>query len=527
MGDQLGFQQRWEYRKTDNDLDSSCDDSKSSNDPLHKRHNLVSSLVSVGDDETSESIRLKQKDNDNTAGTEGLQQINVGKAKKRRKTKNVSNDSRKTRRKKKDSPQEVVDLQKGETNAPGSAAPIDEVKTFMETLLEELRVTRENLVKEMMEELQKIGAYDTTTLELNRRKRRHRKEEVQDQHEKNPKDQSTQFQNPNSFEESIQVQNFLAQQQNNFQGNSNLQEQNNFGYGMRIQNCSNKSSIGHAKSNDADHSAYYFDALKVTEPITLSKKNQVEGQKTVVLAIEAPKSKGRSSKRSVKGKKTVNCSNQYQGPENQARTEVASDKSNGEKLGSSNILPSFLSSSSFQAPSSMYLTLPTVLTEPLVPNHGLNDHASLCNYVPQRVAEKKRDHVNPLMMEPNCNQGSFPVIQQPEERIRSFGLVGSRNIAGNNISQNSTLSSSGIGSGFPVPFYQGMDFTVGSSIPKPVTSELYRGATSFLPGGSYNLSEHLAANNNHHMHSAYKSGGSGRLMSYQYQNVKDSHFFPQ
>ena len=168
MGE-LEFQQRWEFRRNeDNDLDSSCGDSKSSNGPLLKKHKLVSSLISVGYDETS---RLKQQDNDNP-GTGGP--INIGKAKKR-KTRNISSNLQNSKMKR-DSPEEV-DLWKGETSA-NDPAPLDDLKNFMDSLLKDLKVTRVNLLKWMMEEMQKLVADDATP-EPKRRKRGHREEKVQ------------------------------------------------------------------------------------------------------------------------------------------------------------------------------------------------------------------------------------------------------------------------------------------------------------------------------------------------------------
>ncbi|XVF10585.1 hypothetical protein REPUB_Repub07fG0195100 [Reevesia pubescens] len=574
MGE-MEFQQRWEFRRNeDNDLDSSCDDSKSRSGPLLKRHKLVSSLISVGDDETS---RLKQKDNENP-GIGG--QINIGKAKKR-KTRNRSSNLQSSKMKR-DSPEDV-DLHKGETSANDSA-PLDELKNFMDSLLNDLKVTRESLLKWMLEEMQKLVADDTTP-EPKRKKSRQRAEKVQlqqekkskkvqDQHEKSHKE-SMQFQQANNTEKSIQVQhhtNFqetiLAQQQNNFQENIKqqvqLQEdenikrlhQNDFKYGMKTQNCDNKSLVRFPEGFIAAGSTDNFKALgdridygQVTELITSSKNKgdslslpakpnfqtccadqnvQVQSHKSVVLAIEAQKSKVGSLKRSAKGKKIVDHGDHYKVPEDQGGHDqairTAATCTNGESLGSS-VVQSVLSSPSGQPPASMYLTLPTGLSEPIVANHGLD--ASLCNYVLPRVVNSER--VN-QMLEPSYNQRSFPVIQ-PEERIRSFASMGSRNMG--SLNQNSTPTS-GIGTGFPVPIHQGID--AGLSIPrqvnpqylspensKPLGLRMNGGAMKF-PGGSYNPSEYIAANN-HRSHPAYIY--DGRLMQYQMQNIKDGHLFLQ
>ncbi|XWS61763.1 hypothetical protein CRYUN_Cryun07bG0153500 [Craigia yunnanensis] len=541
MGE-LEFRQRWEFRRNeDNDLESSCDDSKSSNVPLLNKHKLVSRLTSVGYDETSETSRLKQQDNDNP-GTGGP--INIGKAKKR-KTRNISSNLPNSKMKR-DSPEEV-DFQKGKISI-NDPASLDDLKNFMDSLLKDLKVTRKNLLKWMMEEMQKLVADDATS-ELERRKRGHEGKKVQE---------TVLAQQQNYFQENIKL---LVQLQE--EENINRRHKKDFKYGLRTQNCNNRSLVRFPKGINAAGCTDCFNALgdgvdsgQVTELITSSKKNkgdslsisakpnlrticndqnfQVQSHKSVVSAIEAQKSKGGSLKRSVKGKKTVHLSNHYQVPEDQGgqgqaiRTAVAGTK--GEKLGSS-VVRNFLSSPSGLAPSSMYLTLPTVLTKPIVANHGLD--ASLCNYIIPRVVKKKRgvnsERVN-QMLEPSSNQGSFPVIQ-PEERIRSFSLMGSRTMG--YVNQNSTPTS-GIGIGSAVPLRHGID--VGLSTPrqvnpqylpqensKPLGLRMNGGAIKFS-GGSYNLSEHIAANN-HHSYPAYKS--DGRLMSYQMQNIRDGHLVVQ
>ncbi|XVE57896.1 hypothetical protein DITRI_Ditri04bG0127100 [Diplodiscus trichospermus] len=575
------FQQRWEFRRNeDNDLDSSCDDSKSSNGPLLKKHKLVSSLISVDDDgdETSETSRLKQQqhqqqeeDNDNP-GSVG--QINIGKAKKR-KTRNMSSNLQKSKMKR-DAPGEV-DLQKGETSA-NDPAPLDDLKNFMDSLLNDLKVTRENLLKCMMEEMQKLVAADATP-EMKRKKRCHmgkkkvqlqqkkRSKKVQNQHEKSHKE-SMQFQHPNKSEKSIQVQHqtsfqetVIAQQENNFQANIkqqvqhqeeenvSRQPQNDFKYGMRTQNCNNRSLVRFPEGINALGDG--VDSGQVTELITPSKMNkgdslsnvqtscadqnvQMNRHRSVVLAIEAQKSKGGYSKRNGKGKKTVHHRDHYQEPEDQGgqghATRAAVSGTNAEKLGSS-VVQNSLSNPSGLSPSSMYLTLPTVLSEPIAANHGLDP--SLCNYLLPRMAENKRggnsERVN-QMLEPSSNQGSFPVLQ-PEERIRSFSLIGSRNMGYGN--QNSALTA-GFETGFQVPYHQGIDFGLNitrqvspqylsQENSKPMGLRMNGGAVKFS-GGSYNLSEHIAANNLH-SHPAYKS--DGRLLPYLMQNIKDGHLFLQ
>lgn len=583
MGE-LQFLQRWEFRRNEeNDVDSSCDDSKSSSRSLLKKHKLVSGLITVGDDETSETSRLKQMDNENPGTGRGCQINNTGKAKKRRSRNNISSNLQNGERKR-DSPEDV-DLRKGETSAYVPADPLDDLKNFMDSLLKDLKVTRENLLKWMMEEVQKLVADDNNTNppETKRRKRGLRGEKVQLQQTKNPKKvqgkhenapkESMKFQHPTNSEKSIQVQHhtkfqetvIAQQQQSNFQENINLQHQNDFRYGMRTQNSNNRSLVGFPKGINAADSADYFNhALgdgaqpgQVTQLITSSSKNkedilsksgkpnlqtscgdqsvQVQSQKCVVLAIEAQTNKAGSLKRSVKGKKTVDLIDNYQvlpedqgGHMSQAMSTAVAVRTIGEKLGSSSAFQNFLSNPCGQDPSSMYLSFPPVLTEPIVANHRLD--TSLFNYILPGDAEKKRG-VN-QMLEPSSFQGSFPVIP-PDERFQSFALRGSRNMGC--ITQNS-IPTLGTGTAaFHSPLHQGID--VGLSIPrqvnhqylsqetgKPMGLRMNGGAIKF-PGGSYNLSEHIAAAN-HHSHPAYQS--DSRFMPYhQTPNIKDGHFFLQ
>ena len=64
MSEDLKFQQMWEFRRRDSDVDSSSDKSKlsSSGEPVLKRHKLVSSLISPENDETSGTPRPQPED---------------------------------------------------------------------------------------------------------------------------------------------------------------------------------------------------------------------------------------------------------------------------------------------------------------------------------------------------------------------------------------------------------------------------------------------------------------------------------
>ncbi|XP_039052004.1 uncharacterized protein LOC120193620 [Hibiscus syriacus] len=568
MGE-LEFQKRWDFRRNDdNDPDSSFDDSISSDGSLIRKQKLVSRLISFGDEEISEVSTLKLKDDENP-GKAG--QIDVGKVKKR-KTRNKSSSKMK-----KDSP-EKVDLRKGETSAHDHA-PLDELKNFMESLLEDVKVTRESLLKWMVDEMQKLvgdlrgkPGHNDDKVQLQKRKRPRK---VQDQHGKIHLESMQSHRLTNS-KKCIQLQCHVdSQHQNNSQKKNkqqvlirdeNKQHQNDFDYDM------DRSLARYPRGITASGSTDYLNALgdgvgsgKFVELITSSNRKgdrllisgakpnhqtsdaeqnvQVRSNTSAVLAIEAKKAKGGSLKRRVKGKKTVDLGDHHQVPEDQAdqgqaiRTEGAG--SNVEKLGSS--VQNFLSSPFGQAPWSMYPMLPTFLTEQIAANQGPD--ASLYNYVLPRAAEMKRcmnsERTN-QMLEPGSNQGPFPVAP-PDETIRRFSLMGSRNM--DCINQKNTPTS-GTGTGFPFPLHQGTDFGLSISNPrqfnpeyprqnnpqnlsqetsKPLGLKMNGGAAKFS-GVSYNLSEHIAANN-HHGNPTYKS--DGRLLSYQIQNLRDGHLFLQ
>ncbi|WJZ83311.1 hypothetical protein VitviT2T_003003 [Vitis vinifera] len=71
----------WEFRRRDSDVDSSSDNSKSSSrgEPFLKKHRLVSSLISPGNDATSGTPRSQPEDkSDHNSGD----QFKTGKANK-------------------------------------------------------------------------------------------------------------------------------------------------------------------------------------------------------------------------------------------------------------------------------------------------------------------------------------------------------------------------------------------------------------------------------------------------------------
>ncbi|KAK9265358.1 hypothetical protein L1049_003508 [Liquidambar formosana] len=159
MAQELKFQQRWDFRRRDSDLDSSSDDSKSSSsdEPAFKKHKLVSSLDSPENDETSDTPRFQQNGKDD-AGTGG--HSNSGKAKKKKIGSSKKDSLVKNAMERE--PFRKVSRKKSKTRAYEPAS-LNDTKIFMESLLEELKVTRENLFIQMREEMQKLIADDTIT----------------------------------------------------------------------------------------------------------------------------------------------------------------------------------------------------------------------------------------------------------------------------------------------------------------------------------------------------------------------------
>ncbi|KAK8477323.1 hypothetical protein V6N13_046278 [Hibiscus sabdariffa] len=425
MGE-MEFQQRWELRrKKDDGLDSSFGVSKPSGEPLLNKHKPAPSLILVDDDETSETNRFEQKNNGNPGTGD---HVNIGKAKKCR-TRNVRNKLKRDCPEKNDTCVHVAD-------------PLDQLKSMMESLLKDFKVTREDLLKWMLEEM-KILVTDYTCPEPKRRRQGHgrkkihlqqmkKSKKVEDQYE-NPHKESMQFRHPNS-REPVQIEGIIG-------------------------DALPKSANAHVQASSDQN-------VKV-----------LQGHESVVLAIEAQKGKGGSLKRNAKGKKAVDYSAHHQVPEDQGghcqAMTTAVTAATGEKFGLSSAR-SFLPSLSGQAPLS---------TEPNVASQGLD--ASFFNYI-----------------QASCNQGSFPVVQ-PDERSRSFALRGSKNTSCLDLN---SPSASSIGNGFSVPFQQPIEVgssITREMNPQYLSKENSKQLSLMMNGGSYNLSE-IIASNNHHCFMSYQ-----------------------
>lgn len=577
MGEELKLQQRWDFRRRDNDSDSSSYDSKSSSIYVKslKKHKLVSSSVSVDNDETNDASRCQQRGN-SSPGISDQAKFGKGKKVKRGRSKN---DNLAHNQMKKPTQKEVP-RKKKKTGAYEHAA-LDDLKNYMNSLLDDLKVSRENLLKWMREQMQRLVSEETAS-EAEKREGGFGGEKVQLQHQNHSEgNQRVQCQNnfgknmqvqhqhnfvefgqvqhQSKFEENVHVERLVnfeekieVHHQKNFQENIQLQHRNVFGSCMSAPNCNGGPTERFGKSNksaDYNNCSLAFedqvDHSQAIVPVTPTEKDieerlplsaklnpkpspsgqnvKVQQQKSIVLGIRAQNCYGGSSERSAKGKKTTDSSNHHHVHKDQVDYAQAvgsltsGEKGKGESLGLS-VEPIFASDSYDQVASSMYLTLPSVLTEPYVANHRFD--ISSFNSIQPRIAGNQtglNSERSKLILGSSSHCGYFPGMQT-EERNRNFSQMSSRDISF--LSQNPAASI--IGSGFPVPFYQ----PVNSSLSNPsqvglenLTQEnnntvglSINGGARRLFGGSYSSPEQYIANN-FLSRSNYKA--DGRLLAYQ------------
>jgi hypothetical protein len=469
-------------------------------------------------------------------------------------------------------PRKGVRRKKSKTITDEQAVFYD-LKKYMNFLLEDLKVSRENLLKWMREEMQKLVAEETVS-ELETRERSFRGEKVQLQNQANF-EENAEVQHRNIFEKNIP-----AQHQNNIQGYGQLQAHKEFEENVHRQNlinfentevhhqetiflqnrnafksfkgaqdCNDESTERFGETNKSadfsncslslDSQAGYsranvpssrtekdreermaLSAKLNSKPSSSDQNVQVQQLNSIVLGIRA-QSNNKSSERSAKGRKTSDSNRHHQVPEHQSDCAqvigslTSTERDKGERLPLS-VQPMFPANSN-QVASSMYLTLPTVLTKPHVANHRF-DTSSLNSIQPRLAGNQiglSSERPN-LLLGSSSLHGYFQDMQ-PEERSRNFAQVSSRDISYFN--QNST--SSIFGNGLPDPFLQAVNSNF--NIPTQVSLEnlaressmpslSMRGGATRLPGGSYSFSEQFTASNFLN-HSSYKV--DGRLMAYQ------------
>ncbi|XP_042949728.1 uncharacterized protein LOC122281919 [Carya illinoinensis] len=582
IGDTLKFQQRWEVRR-DKELDSSSEESKSSSSSQQvlKKHKLVSSFTSHKNDESTDTNRFQLKGK-NVAGV-GAQIKNV-KSEKTQSGRNIKenlvNDAMS-----RDSHEELK-RKKNETSASDLDA-LGEVKIFMESLLEDLKDTRENLFRWMREEMQKLVADDTAS-KPKRKKGSYGRENNRIQHQNKFEDNvqvqhnfeaTLPVQHQNNLKESIEVQrqnNFKEKSQalhsNNFKENIQVRHENNYekNYmqskkdlksGIRDQNCNHGSA---ERSGDINEAAGYVNHYQSSEDRTTCRNTigpmaprikengetrlvssvmekfqsgpsvQAQHQKNVVLGLRAPNCNDGSSERSLKGRRVADSNNCSKALEDQVGYVQAAgflpstEKAKGERLGFPDN-QKFPSNSSDKVASSMYLTLPAILREPCAENYRLE--TSSYDYVnPITVGNWRAlnsENAN-LMIDSSAYCDYFPDMQQ-EERLGSFAQTGSSIIEC--LNQNSTPISS-MGTGFPVPLVQGMDggFNTSSQLgSKSVPQENYNLLGLRMDGGAIRFSgENYALSeqyvaNNFNRNSSYTTDGG--LMGFQMPGLKEGRLF--
>ncbi|XP_009346747.2 uncharacterized protein LOC103938471 [Pyrus x bretschneideri] len=471
MGDEVK-QQRWEFRRKDNDNDSSSDDSKSSSEAAHEKRKLVSGLISLENDEAVDNCRAQQTGMFIPCGEDQ----NMSK-----KAKRVHLRSKKNSRK------------KSKTGVYNSAAALDELKIFKESLLENLKVTRENFLSWMRKEMQKL-VDDDAAPRLERREGSSGGKNVQVQH-------GNDFEKNTIYKENIQVNNERKNE-------DNIQHQNNFGKNVPVHRESNSKENVFAHHHNNVKETVQVQHLDEKVKFQVNYRNNFEfGTKPRQCDIE-------SLGRSVKSNTAAGSDNLYHVKPN--FQSYSTDK---------NVLMQHPS----QVPSSMYLTLPTVLTKPRGENYTLSTSSS--NYIGTPFDINKLD-VNSVMVNPmlKVKCGKLSGMQQLE-RDGSFPQIRSRNA---NCFDKQRIPSSSIGNGFPVPFHQGDD--IGLSIPSQVSSEylpreeknimglkMEGGASSFF-GGSYTKSEDYFANNVYR-HSMSKAHGTHK--AFQNKDLEEGYLFPK
>lgn len=149
MSHDHNFQKIWEFRRRDDDIDSSADDSKTSSriEPVQKKHKLVSALIlAAGNDEISDTPECQL--NDQPESGEGVHfelGKDVGLTRKRSGMKNKT--------KRGSMKGHGIKKRKCSTLDPVS---LNDLKIFTESILQDLKVERENMFARMREEMRKL-----------------------------------------------------------------------------------------------------------------------------------------------------------------------------------------------------------------------------------------------------------------------------------------------------------------------------------------------------------------------------------
>ncbi|KAM7258775.1 hypothetical protein ACFE04_014516 [Oxalis oulophora] len=171
MEDQIAkFQQkRWEFRNAGSDSDSSSDDSRpalTSPVPSVEKHEQISNSIPIVNDELNATSRvLQQKENEKKNDKPQVEtEIKPVNAKKKRPRTSKSDKPAVSNSKKRTIPTKGAISRKKKKFKIDDNAGLDDLKKFMESLLEGLKVTRESLLIWMKEEMSKLLADDDVNL---------------------------------------------------------------------------------------------------------------------------------------------------------------------------------------------------------------------------------------------------------------------------------------------------------------------------------------------------------------------------
>lgn len=548
MGNGTKLKHQWEIKKRENGFDSPSKESNSSQspEPIQKKHKLVSSLILLKKDEAIDRHSIEQS---GEIGLCSASQTKLEKGK-RKPTERSKRDSLTNNDLKRGPNRNLSEERSTETTANELVA-IDDVKLLMESLLEDLKVKRENLFTWLKEEMQKMLADDIKP-QLERKECSYREEKVQ-VHNQEIFEEEIEH-NQNNIQENIQVcqkkivkENNLVQDQNYSKENFHIQQHNKFPGtrlhlhdnfkdnievqfkpDMRDQNSNAGSLERSLESNEEsdfdncyetledlddfgdsrDHISVEKDrkeslALNVKPNIQSCPANhsdQMQHRKKNPSATTSENCNGGALESYVEGKRLTdpNC---HQGLKYQVDydQEIEFIRSSPEKKGEnfglsleSNTATRLLN----QVASSMYLKLPNEFSgQPCFDNHRLE--ISSCNCIQPIVTGSRIGK----SLEGANNQGKFAGLQH-EERNRSFARLNSGNVVP---FIQGGISNSVIGTGFPNSLSQNID--TGFSLPRNQFSfenqtqektnisgfKVDGGALSFS-GGSYALSEHYVAN---------------------------------
>ncbi|KAK1372301.1 hypothetical protein POM88_028494 [Heracleum sosnowskyi] len=173
MSGDNNFQQIWNFRSKDDDIDSSSDDSKSSSKGEPK-HDLASALFFVGNDEISDDPGPEKIDQDQPG--EGApprksrpKKQPITKARGKKSKTERKTDTPKARVKKSKTEKKTERGSKKEVGKKKRKSSVlnpdllDELKIFTESILQDLRVKREQMFAQMKVDMQRLVSVESNT----------------------------------------------------------------------------------------------------------------------------------------------------------------------------------------------------------------------------------------------------------------------------------------------------------------------------------------------------------------------------